>query len=90
VDIIAKFEFGIEVQDLITGFKGVVGGHARYITGCDQYLVQPTMGKDGKYPDSAWVDEGRLKVVKKGRKVNMRDVESDSGEGCDSCQAPTK
>lgn len=85
-----KFEFGIEVKDVITGFKGVVGGHARYITGCDQYLVQPKSKDGSSYPDSAWVDEGRLKVVKKGRKLSLKDVESDSGDGCDSCKAPTK
>ena len=84
-----KFEFGIEVQDQITGFKGIIGGFAQYITGCDQYLVQPR-STDGKYPDSAWVDEGRLKPTKKGKKIRLKDVKSDSGEGCDSCQAPTK
>lgn len=83
-----KIEMGRKVKDVITGFEGVVGGRAQYLTGCNQYLVQPK-GKKDTYPTSAWVDEGRLRVVGK-KKITMDDVKADEGDGCDSCQPSIK
>lgn len=54
---------GMEVEDKITGFKGVITGYAQYITGCTQYLVQPPVGKEGTWVESQWFDEGRLKLL---------------------------
>ena len=53
---------GKTVKDKITGFKGVVTGYCQYLTGCNQALIQPPCGKDGKMPESYWVDEQRLDV----------------------------
>ena len=39
-----KFEMGVQVEDVITGFKGTVTGYVKYITGCNQYLVSPRRG----------------------------------------------
>lgn len=55
-------KIGIKAKDVITGFNGVITGKCSYITGCDQYLVQPEM-KDGTWVDSKWFDENRLEVV---------------------------
>lgn len=57
-----KFENGTPVFDLISGFGGYVIGRADYITGCNQYLLQPHTGEnDGsKKPDALWFDENRL------------------------------
>lgn len=52
----------VVAKDKITGFRGVVTGHADYITGCDQYLIQPGV-KDGEWKEARWLDEGRLEVV---------------------------
>lgn len=61
------FTFGVEVKDRITGFAGVVTGKASYITGCDQFLVQPPCSvsqlKEGKKPDGVWFDDVRLEKV---------------------------
>lgn len=56
---------GKTVQDVVTGFKGRVLGHAEYITGCDQYLVQPECKplEVIEKPKGEWFDESRLKVV---------------------------
>tara|TARA_R110002049_G_scaffold199037_2_gene369118 strand:+ start:113 stop:364 length:252 start_codon:yes stop_codon:yes gene_type:complete len=62
----AKFNLGNEVKDKITGFQGIATGHAEYLTGCDQYVVQPKCEKNGTYPDANWFDEGRLEWVSKG------------------------
>lgn len=52
--------FGTHARDVITGFSGIVIGRAGYITGCDQYLVQPNYTKDGEVIESRWFDVGRL------------------------------
>jgi hypothetical protein len=58
-----KIEFGREVKDKITGFRGIVTGECSYISGCLQYLVQPK-GKDSdKKPDAIWFDVDRLETI---------------------------
>ena len=52
---------GSTVTDSISGFTGVVVGRVEYLTGCNQCLVQPKVGSDGKMADSHWFDEQRLK-----------------------------
>ena len=39
---------GETVTDKITGFNGIITGQAAYITGCNQYLVQPKIDEAGK------------------------------------------
>ena len=51
-----------QVVDHITGFKGRVVGRVDYISGCRQYLVLPECGEDGKYPESHWFDEERVRL----------------------------
>ena len=72
-------DFGIEVKDIVTGFQGFVTGKCSYITGCDQYLVQPEVDKDGKEVKSKWLDEPRLKIVPNGKKIELESVEDDPG-----------
>lgn len=56
-------ELGIEVKDKITGFRGVVTGFVRYLSGCNQVLVAPALGPDGALRDSQWFDVQRLDRV---------------------------
>ena len=58
-------ELGDTAKDIVTGYEGVVTSHARYLTGCDQYAIQPT-AKGGTWSEGKWFDVNRLKVVKKG------------------------
>jgi len=60
--MITDFRFGMGdgVKDQVTGFSGHVLGRSQWITGCNQYLVVPKLGKDGKYPNGQWFDENRL------------------------------
>jgi len=79
-----KFELGIKVKDVVTGFKGILMARAEYLTGCNQYLVLPTP-KSSKtiYPDSQWFDEGRLRKTKKDQIFKPEDVAVDNDPGCD-------
>lgn len=54
---------GDKVRDIITGFEGIVMGECRYLTGCEQRLVMPQEMRDGKYPESTWLDIDRLALV---------------------------
>ncbi len=50
---------GLEVQDRLTGFTGLVTGICVYLTGCNQALVQPKV-KDGAFVEARWIDVQRL------------------------------
>ena len=80
-------KLGIEVKDKITNLKGIITAKESYITGCDQYLVQP-QGDGNKYPESTWIDEGRLKPTKRGKVIKFKDIKS-VDNGCD-ISAPIK
>jgi hypothetical protein len=53
------------VKDRITGFSGVVTGFVTYLSGCNQALVVPKVGKDGSFKEGQCFDEQRLEVDKK-------------------------
>lgn len=68
-----EFKMGHPVKDRLTGFKGLVTGFCTYITGCDQYLVQPTGKEDGTVADAKWLDVARLEVDPDGSIVELFD-----------------
>ncbi len=72
-----KFNHTQEVKDKITGFVGIIIGHADYMTGCDQYLVQPAckVKEKGTRPEAEWFDEARLVSTKKDPKISKKDVQ---------------
>jgi hypothetical protein len=74
----------IKVKDKVTGFIGVVTGHADYLTGCDQYLVQPA-SKDGEWKEGRWFDENRLQIVSE-----EKPLLTDSNSNGADMQAPVK
>jgi hypothetical protein len=53
-------KLGAEYKDKITDFIGVATGYVQYITGCNQVLLTPKVGKDGDKKNGEWVDEQRL------------------------------
>ena len=55
---------GAEYKDKITGFKGVCTGYCEYISGCNQALLAPRVGKDGKPLAGEWYDVQRLEQTK--------------------------
>ncbi|MGE4193057.1 MAG: hypothetical protein AB7E51_06690 [Pseudodesulfovibrio sp.] len=85
-----QLAFGVTAKDRISGFTGVVVGKASYITGCDQYLVQPKMTNkqvlEGEKPDGQWFDENRVEEVP-GEVVSI-DTDSETKGACDP--APVK
>lgn len=55
---------GDEVQDTVTGFKGIIVAKTDFIHGCTRVSVQPKVGKDGKIPEAQAFDAPALKVLK--------------------------
>jgi hypothetical protein len=72
---------GKKVTDRITGFTGIVTGYVTYLSGCNQALVAPKVGKDGKKIDGEWFDEQRLEVEKKFETITL---DNRSAPGFDS------
>lgn len=77
------------MQDLITGFKGIVTCLSIWNNGCERIGVQPSkVKKDGKLPGFEWFDEPSLRVLKS-RKVKMNTPPQDKPGG-PSRPAPTR
>lgn len=79
---------GREAKDVITGFKGVLVGYTTYLTGCDLYLLTPPVDKEGKYVESQWFDENRIKLVGKKKGINLDPKQEKPRGACEP--APTK
>lgn len=62
---------GQEVEDMVTGFKGIAQIRTEYIHGCPRISVQPPVTKDGKVPDEQSFDETQLKVTNKKRVLSV-------------------
>jgi hypothetical protein len=61
-----KFELGIEAEDKITGFKGIVMSRSEHLTGCNVYSIAPKVLDGGKIGDTQWFDENRIKKISEG------------------------
>lgn len=63
----SKIQLGDVVKDTVTGFRGMAVARCVYLNGCIQFLVKAQkLDKDGKRIEGEWIDEGQLKLVKKG------------------------
>ena len=69
VQIEKKFEHGNKVKDRVTGFEGIITGHSDYMNGCDHYLVQPPVTKEGAFQEAKWFDEADLQLVEEPKVV---------------------
>ena len=76
---------GLNATDTLTGFSGMITGHSDYITGCDQFLLQPPTQENGEYVEGRWFDEQRLQVKYEAK----LELDNSNGNGACGC-APTK
>ena len=74
-----KVQLGDEVQDTVSGFKGIAIAAHVYLHGCERISVQPKVDKTGKQPDSNTFDEPQLKILKRNKVAKGND---DTG-GCE-------
>lgn len=57
-----RLPLGAKARDVVTGFSGTITGVARYLTGCDQYLLVAPVGTDGT-THHGWYDDNRVEQV---------------------------
>jgi len=76
-------ELGQAAKDKVTGFEGILTGHADYIYGCDQYLITAKSEKGNTEPQSYWFDEGRIILLCPG--INVVEVRAEEDGGPNSC-----
>ena len=76
---------GKKAKDKITGFEGIITSKHVYLTGCNQYGIQPRSDKDGKIPDKGFFDEGRLEITGDG--ISGDSVKGEEN-GCDCRERP--
>jgi hypothetical protein len=58
-------KFGVDVEDKISGFKGIVTGRYTFLNGCIRIEVTPRTLKDGSPVDPEVFDEQRLTAKSK-------------------------
>lgn len=61
-----KVEKGDRVQDVITGFEGIVVCITDWLNGCIRVGVQSDKLKDGKPLNAEYFDEVQVEILKKG------------------------
>lgn len=64
---------GQEVEDVVTGLKGIATARVEYINGCVQYAISPKAA-NGVVPDALYIDHQRLIVTGKGVDMPSRDT----------------
>ena len=70
-----RFELGDKVKDNVSGLEGIATGRLEYLNGCVQYGVSGAVGKDGKIPETVYIDHTQLELVEaKAVKVKAKDT----------------
>jgi hypothetical protein len=64
---------GLEAEDLVTGFSGVVTSISFDLYGCVQAIVTSKITKENKNIEHEWFDITRLKIISKKRVMNAPD-----------------
>ena len=68
-----QIQMGDEVKDTLSGYQGIAAGFMRYLTGCDQILINPVgVDKEGKLRESHYFDVERVVVIEE-QKVKEED-----------------
>lgn len=73
------FNFGDEVKDTFTEFKGIVTAIAFWDTGCVRIGVQAKALHDGIPVDETFAPQGQLKLVKAAKVAKVKKTEEKTG-----------
>lgn len=60
-----KFKLGDEVEDLISGYKGIIVGKTVFLNGCIQYMVSGKWKSNEVPKETPCFDEASLKLIRK-------------------------
>lgn len=81
-----KLGLGWDVQDKVTGYRGIIIGRTEWLYGCRRYTVQSKEMKDGKPVEALAFDEDALNVKKT---VGEEKVKDTGGPRTDATRAPS-
>jgi len=59
----SELKLGMEVQDKISGLKGIATSTTEFIYGCRRIGVSPQELKDGKLMEETVIDEPQLNII---------------------------
>lgn len=77
-----QFKLGVKLKDKITGHEGIAVGVLIYINGCIQFGLKGQLDKDGKMPETHWIDQSQLEQTGEGIFVEPKQI------GCDRDLGP--
>lgn len=60
-----KHELGVKAKCKITQLTGIITARSEHITGCNRYMIEPPVDKDGKLTDRMWIDEDIIEILDK-------------------------
>lgn len=63
-----QFDLGVKVKDKVSGLQGTIILRSEHMNGCHRYIVQPYINKEGKVPDSEWMDEHNIELLENPKK----------------------
>ncbi len=66
---------GLNAEDKVTGFKGVITTVSFDLYGCVQVVITPKINEDGKQGDGHWYDVTRLKIESDERVMDVPDFD---------------
>lgn len=81
------YQLGKQAKDKVTGFEGILTSKHHYLTGCNQYAIQPRVDEKGIIPEPRYFDEGRIEIT--GAGIDIQSVLA-TENGCDKREYPTK
>lgn len=58
-----RHSLGAEAKAKVTGLTGTITMRSQALYGCNRYLIQGKVDKDGKVPEAWWVDEEDITVT---------------------------
>lgn len=64
-----SFSLGTYVEDIVTGFRGVVTSRTDHLAGATEYGVTPRAPREGEYPPTEYLAAKRLREI--GSSVKM-------------------
>ena len=62
---------GKQVEDRVTGFRGIATCVAHYLNGCTRVTVEPRVKEDGSFQESEFFDIQQLDVIGEGVKAQQ-------------------
>ena len=88
------FPMGVQAVDRVSGFAGIVTGHARYLAGSDRFMLVPRVSEDMAYREAVWfpskqvmqLGPARLNLDDAGKGIGVQGgapVAEDPGEASD-------